>query len=74
MVHVETARPKLKVRHAEALVKAMLGGAEEVTLILHPSGEVGVSVTGATNRVQLLQVEAESALRDIRRKYDVIAN
>jgi hypothetical protein len=63
-------KPTLKARHAAELIKGMGGG--DVTIFVHPRGEIGITAVSATRNVDAAQSQAEMLLAEVRQKYKIV--
>jgi hypothetical protein len=63
-------KPTLKARHAAELIKGMGGG--DVTIVVHPRGEISITAISAIRSIDAAQSQAEMLLAEVKQKYKII--
>ncbi len=63
-------KPKLKARHAAELIKGMGGG--DVTIVVHPRGEITITAVSGVRNVDTALSQAEALLAQVKQKYQIV--
>jgi len=59
-------------RHAAELIKGMGGG--DVTIVVHPRGEISITAISAVRSIDAAQSQAEMLLAQVRQKYKITSD